>query len=53
MAPKGELVITLTSEEVEALKPELQKLTAQSGTPKVEALKRIQAKLKAAEEKML
>ena len=53
MAPTGELVITLTAEEVQALKKGLGELTSNTGAPEVRALRAIQKKLQAAEEKML
>jgi hypothetical protein len=53
MAPKGEIVITLSSDEVKALQGGLQELTKKPGSANLEALQSIQHKLRVAEEKML
>lgn len=53
MAPKGEIAITLSSDEVETLKAGLQELIKKSGRANVDTLQAIQEKLRLAEEKML
>jgi hypothetical protein len=54
MAPgTGEVAIILTSEESKALEKRLRELTTNTGAPEVKALKAIEAKLKAAQAKML
>lgn len=53
MAPQGEIVITLTTDEVQALKAGLQELVARPGVANVKTIQAIESKLKFAEEKML
>ena len=53
MAPKGEIAITLSTDEVQVLKRELKQLCAENRTSSPAIINGILEKLRMAEEKML
>jgi hypothetical protein len=53
MAPRGEIALTLSADEVQALKKELEELCTEGRTPRSNLFEAILEKIRIAEQKML